>query len=106
MEIYEHQEREHTETQSGSPRALSADSAAIDELRNEILNSISKERRAPLAFGSITVSVVLGLLALISFVQVAQSASLYNKLKSSGIKPTAAAASGAATSLPGQVGGC
>ncbi|MBI5729384.1 MAG: hypothetical protein HY983_04080 [Candidatus Magasanikbacteria bacterium] len=78
-----------------------------EELKNEILNNLKKERRAPLPFSSVTVSVVFGLLALISLVQVVQSASLYSKLKSGDLKPAAASpASGPVSSLPSQVGGC
>ena len=79
----------------------------LEDLKNEILESINGRRRAPLSWGSITVSVVLGLLALISIVQAAQSVSLYNKLKSGDLKPAAASpAGGSGTSLPSQVGGC
>ena len=83
------------------------DSASLDELKNEILSGINKEKRAPLSWNSLTVSVVLGVLAIISLVQVIQTASLYNKLKFGDLKPAAAApASGSASSLPSQVGGC
>lgn len=83
----------------------------LEDLKNEILKSINGRRRAPLAWGSVTVSVTLGLLALISLVQAAQSVSLYNQLKSGDLKPAAAGpaagpAGGSGSSLPSQVGGC
>lgn len=127
MSNHEHQGHEHTEGQSSccanhsndgrksdagydvllDKPVARADSASLDELKNEILSSINKEKRAPLSWNSLTVSVVLGVLAVISLVQVIQTASLYNKLKSGDLKPsTVAPASGAGSSLPSQVGGC
>ena len=82
---------------------------ALESLKEEIISSLDSRRRAPLSWGSLTVSVILGVLALISIVQVVQSASLYGKLKSSDLKPAAVSASpagGPASSLPTQVGGC
>ncbi len=97
MTTNEHKELEYTD-----------DNTVLDELKNEILKSINKERRAPLSWGSLTVSIVLGLLSVISLVQVVQSASLYNKLKSGDLKPTIAPTpvQGSGQSLPSQVGGC
>lgn len=88
---------------------LSTDRTALAELKQEIINSLSRQRRAPLSWGSMTVSVVLGLLALVAVVQVVQSASLYQKLNSDDFQATAAApaaTNGSTTSLPNQVGGC
>lgn len=102
MTTHEHTTHEHLEHEH-----LEAERTALDQLKNEILSSIGKERRAPLPWGSVTVSVILGVLAIISLVQAVQSASLYNKLKSGDLKSTAAApASGTGSSLPSQVGGC
>ncbi|MFA4831181.1 MAG: hypothetical protein WC862_02615 [Patescibacteria group bacterium] len=92
-----------------TPAEQVGNSAVLKHLEEEILQTISGRRRAPLSFGSVTISVALGLLVLVSLVQVAQSVSLYNKLKLGDLKPSATAAvpaSGSASSLPNQVGGC
>lgn len=95
------------ETHHDENRPADSDTnSALEELKKEILASINKEKRLPLAWGSLTVSVVLGLLAVTSVVQTIQSASLYNKLKSGEFQPTAVTASAPAQSLPTQVGGC
>ena len=77
-----------------------------EDLKKELLNGINSQRRAPLSWGSVTVSAVLGLLAVLSIAQTAQSVSLYNQLKSGDLKSAASPAGGAAPSLPNQVGGC
>lgn len=100
----------HSEQQGADQApALSASAVsgnALDDLKSEILNNINSQRRGPLPWGSVTVSIVLALLALISIVQTVQSASLYNKLKSGDLKPAVSPASGPAQNLPTQVGGC
>lgn len=118
MSTAEHEERKGAEQAAccanhanNSLPAPTANSAALAELKNEILNGISQERRRPLPWGSVTISIVLGLLALISVAQALQSASLYDKLKSGNLNSTAGSAAtnpvnGSATSLPSQVGGC
>ncbi|MBI5230514.1 MAG: hypothetical protein HY981_04430 [Candidatus Magasanikbacteria bacterium] len=86
-----------------------AEGAVLEELKNEILMSINKQHRAPLSWGSATVSVVLGVLALLSILQTVQTASLYSKLKSGDFKSSPAAVgvpSGSGQGLPNQVGGC
>lgn len=120
MTTCEHEEHKHVEGNSsettdccGNSREMpEVEGDALASLKKEIISSVGQERRAPLSLGSVTVSVILGVLALASIVQVVQSASLYNKLKSSDLKPTASPASGSVSSqpapsgLPNMVGGC
>lgn len=118
MSTAEHEERKDAEQPAccanhanNSLSTPAANSTVLAELKNEILNSINQERRSPLPWGSVTISIVLGLLALISVVQAVQSASLYGKLKSGNLNSAAGSAAtspanGSATSLPNQVGGC
>lgn len=88
---------------------MSESDNTLDSLKQEILNSLEERQRAPMSWGSLTMSVILGVLALISIIQVTQSASLYSKLKSGDLKSAAAPAesgAGVSSALPAQVGGC
>lgn len=117
MTTHDHKENDHKEgapsccgnrehNQDIPPSQAQTQTTPLDSLKSEILNSINNQKRAPLSWGSVTVSVVLGILALISIVQVAQSATLYSRLKSGDLKPATTQSSGSAISLPTQVGGC
>ncbi|MBI5135159.1 hypothetical protein HZA86_02910 [Candidatus Uhrbacteria bacterium] len=92
-----------------SSSVLPKDRVVLDELKRDILESIRGQRRAPVAWGSVTVTVVLGLLAVVSVVQATQSASLYAKLKAGDFQSAASPGSNntsAPAGLPNQVGGC
>ncbi len=98
-------ELEH-EVENVAPETQIVSKANLDDLKKEILESVGKRVRAPLPFGSVTISAVLGILTLVSLMQVVETASLYNKLKSGDLKTTGSPASAGSQELPSQVGGC
>ena len=100
------QDHGHDEVAAAPKVQSQAGETALADLKNEILASLKEEKRAPLAWNSVTVSIVLGILTFMSIVQVVQSATLYSKLKSENLKPAATQSSGVASGLPNQVGGC
>jgi len=79
----------------------------LDALKNEITAKLeNKNAKNSLPWGSLTVTVALGILALVSIAQMAQTTYIYNKIKSGELKTTNAPAAGALDSQPEMVGGC
>ncbi len=83
------------------------DRTDLEVLKEEIISSLSQRRRPKLAWGSVTVTTVLGLLVLVSLAQTSQSVILYNNLKAGGAAAVVApAVNSSPQNLPDQVGGC
>lgn len=93
----------HGETHAAPATAPVSDLEALKKEINTNLNSPAVHRDLP--WGSLIISVVLGLLALISIAQAAQTALIYNKMKSGDFKASGSAAN-QTQNLPNMVGGC
>lgn len=79
----------------------------LEALKSEITSKLeNKDAKPSLPWGSLVVTIVLGVLALVSIAQMAQTAYVYNKVKSGELKTTGAAAPTALDSQPEMVGGC
>ncbi|MEK7680792.1 MAG: hypothetical protein AAB348_01980 [Patescibacteria group bacterium] len=79
----------------------------LETLKTEITSKLdNKEPKASLPWGSLAVTIVLGILALVSIAQMAQTVSVYNKIKSGDLKSTGTPAPSSVDSQPSMVGGC
>jgi len=78
----------------------------IEQLKAEILSTLeNKTEKSKLPWGSLSVTIVLGILVVLSVVQTVQSAILLNKIKSGNLS-AGGAASTSLDEAPDMVGGC
>jgi len=84
------------------------DKSDLNALKDEIISNLNNRKRPALAWGSLTITLVLGILVLVSVAQASQSFALYNKLKLGNIKSSSLIPSAGAPlqNLPNMVGGC
>ena len=80
----------------------------LDALKNEITAKLeNKDAKNSMPWGSWSVTVVLGILALVSLAQMAQTAYIFKKIRSGELKAsTGAAAPAALDQQSDMVGGC
>lgn len=104
-----HENHEHCgNCQNGHNHSVAPQPASeLDALKNEITAKLENKNSAgSLPWGSLAVTVVLGVLALVSVAQMAQAAYVFNKIRSGELKTSGAAAPTALDSQPEMVGGC
>ncbi len=79
----------------------------LEAIKNEITTKLGSDHKS-LPWGNITVTVILGVLTLVSVAQMVGSVYIYNKLKSGNIGPstTSAPQTGSLQNAPNMVGGC
>lgn len=96
----------HEEHHVGHHEEIKSAPNEIEQLKTEILNTLqNKKEKMRLPWGSLSVTIVLGVLAVLSVVQTIQSAVLLSKIKGGNLNADIAAS----TSLdeaPDMVGGC
>ena len=79
----------------------------LEALKSEITAKLeNKDSKSALPWGSLAVTIVLGVLALVSIAQMAQTAYVFNKVKSGELKTTGTSAPSGLDSQPNMVGGC
>lgn len=82
----------------------------LDSLKNEIKTELSNKNNKNLPWGNVTVTVMLGVLTLVSIAQMVSSVNIFNKLKTGEVKAStgssAAPQSNSTQNLPDMVGGC
>ncbi len=79
----------------------------LEAIKNEIHSKMSGNYNKTLPWGNIVVTVVLGVLTLVSVGQMVESVYVFNKLKSGNIGPsTGAPAANSPQGAPDMVGGC
>ena len=97
----EHCQPEHHHTETAQP------TNELEALKTEIVSKLeNKDAKSSLPWGSLIVTIVLGVLALVSIAQMAQTAYVYNKVKSGELKTTGTSAPSGLDSQPSMVGGC
>lgn len=112
-----HQEGEHDCCGGDSMKSALHDLAKAEEstqtemekLKADILKEIAPvvKNRLTIPWGSAIITVVLGLLAVVSVVQAVESVAILKKIQSNDFKAAASPAGAAgAESLPNMVGGC
>lgn len=80
----------------------------LSELKEQIINELKEDKpkkSSSLNWNSAIVTLALVLLAVLSLAQVAQSAQIYNKIKSGALNAASTGANNA-PSAPDMVGGC
>lgn len=105
----EEQKHEHCgNCQSGHNHTVSPQPTnELEALKTEITAKLeNKDAKSALPWGSLAVTAVLGVLALVSVAQMAQTAYIFNKVRSGDLKTTGASAPTALDSQPEMVGGC
>lgn len=79
----------------------------LDTIKNEITTELGNKDKKSLPWGNTAVSVILGVLALISIAQMMASVSIFNKLKTGEVNAsTGAPVNNSVQSQPDMVGGC
>lgn len=79
----------------------------LEKLRNEITAKLNERQHKTLPWNNITVTVILGVLALISVAQMAASVNIFNKLKTGDVKAsTGVPQNNSLQNQPDMVGGC
>lgn len=83
-------------------------SSELETIKNEIITKIGNPTvHKSLPLGNILVTVILGVLTLVSIGQTVESVYIFNKLKSGNIGPsTGAPQSNSLQNAPSMVGGC
>lgn len=108
MENHEHHEHCGNCQSGHNHGAAPQPTSELDVLKNEITAKLeNKNAKNSLPWGSLSVTIVLGALALVSIAQMAQTAYIFNKVRSGELKTTgAASAPTGLDSQPSMVGGC
>jgi len=89
-----------------APQTTTAHSE-LDAIKNEINAKLGEKNHKSLPVGNILVTVLLGVLTLVSVGQMVESVYIFNKLKSGNIAPsTSAPQTNSPQSAPDMVGGC
>ncbi len=79
----------------------------LEAIKNEIVTKMGETNRKSLPWGSTLITVILGVLTLVSVGQMVESVYIFNKLKSGNIGPsTGAPQSNSPQNAPDMVGGC
>lgn len=79
----------------------------LDAIKNEIKTELENKNHKSLPFGNMVVTVMLGVLTLVSVGQMMASVNIFNKLKSGEVKASSGAPQNSSIqSLPDMVGGC
>lgn len=79
----------------------------MESLKSEIKTELENKNHKSLPFGNIAVTVMLGVLTLVSVGQMMASVNIFNKLKSGEVKAsTGVPQNNSVQNLPDMVGGC
>lgn len=82
-------------------------SSPLDSIKNEISSKLNDPAKKTLSWNNILVTVVLGVLTLVSLGQMAASITIFNKLKGSDVNAsTGVPQNNSLEALPDMVGGC
>lgn len=81
--------------------------APLDSLKNEISAKLNNEHKKSVSWNSMIVTIVLGVLTVVSVGQMAASITIFKKLQAGDVQAsTGAAQNNSLESLPDMVGGC
>jgi len=98
---------DHTTNPETAPQNSVPHNSELEAIKNEITTKIEAGRDKTLPWGNLTITIILGVLALVSIGQMVESVYIYNKLKSGNIGPsTGAPQTNSLQNAPNMVGGC
>ena len=79
----------------------------METIKNEISAKMGETKNKNLPWGNVVITVILGVLTLVSVGQMVESVYIFNKLKSDNIAPsTSAPQTNSPQNAPDMVGGC